>query len=109
MGNHLRLWFGNDGGGSGKLFAQVEADGFSGEGAAYFTVKELEDFAAALQVFPIPPEDSRRSISGGFRRVEDPNRLEQEHLGISVYSAQPQRGYVGVQVRIETEAHRHSR
>jgi hypothetical protein len=109
MGNYLRLWFGNDGDGSGKLFAHVEADGFSGKGAAHFTVNELEEFAAALQVFPIPPEDSRRSIAGGFRRIDDPNKLEQEHLGISVYLANPQSGYVGVQVRIETEAHRHSR
>jgi hypothetical protein len=103
MGNYLRLRFLNDGDGTGKLFARAEADGFSGEGGAYFNIETLEEFADALRVFPFPPEDSRRSIASGFSSKEEPNKLTQEHLGISVYPADAHRGYVGIQVRMATE------
>jgi hypothetical protein len=103
MGNYLRLRFGNDGDGTGRLVARAEADGFSGESGAYFNVAELEDFAGSLQLFPLPPEDNRRSISGGFGVDEEHTRPAQEHLGISVYLASAQRGYVGIQVRMATE------
>jgi hypothetical protein len=102
MGNHLRLRFLDDGDGTGKLMAWAAADGFSGESGAYFNVEELEEFAEALQVFPLPPEDHRRSIASGFGSKENHATLEQEHLGISVYLANPQRGYVGIQVRMAT-------
>jgi hypothetical protein len=102
MGNYLRLRFLDDGDGTGKLMAWAEADGFSGESGAYFSVEELEKFAEALQVFPLPPEDHRRSIAGGFGSKEG-HKLAQEHLGISVNLANPQRGYVGIQVRMATE------
>jgi hypothetical protein len=102
MGNYLRLRFRDDGDGTGKLMARAEADGFFGEGGAYFNVEELEEFAGALQAFPLPPEDHRRSIASGFGSKED-DKLVQEHLGISVYLANPQRGYVGIQVRMATE------
>ena len=100
---YLRLRFHDDADGTGKLWARAEADGFSGEGAAYFSVEELEDFAKALAVFPMPPEDPRRSITGGFGNMENPGTVDQEHLGISVYPADVKRGYIGVQVRMATE------
>jgi hypothetical protein len=103
MENYLRLRFFDDGDGTGKLVARAAADGFSGEGGAYFAVEELAEFAEALQVFPLPPEDDRRSIAGGFGSNEDHTKVAQEHLGISVYLANPQRGYVGIQVRMATE------
>jgi hypothetical protein len=99
MGNYLRLRFFDDGDGTGKLVARAEADSFSGESGAYFNVEALEEFAKALQIFPLPPEDHRRSISGGFGNDLD----AQEHLGISVYLVNPQRGHVGIQVRMATE------
>jgi hypothetical protein len=102
MGNYLRLRFLDDGDGTGKLMAWAEADGFSGKSGAYFNVEELEEFAEALQAFPLPPEDHRRSIASGFGSKED-DKLAQEHLGISVCLANPQRGYVGIQVRMATE------
>jgi hypothetical protein len=85
MGNYLRLRFLDDGDGTGKLMAWAAADGFSGESGAYFNVEELEEFAEALRMFPLPPEDHRRSIASGFGSKEDHNKLSQEHLGISVY------------------------
>jgi hypothetical protein len=102
MGNYLRLRFLDDGDGTGKLMAWAAADGFSGESGAYFNVEELEEFAEALQVFPLPPDDHRRSIASGFGGKENHVTLEREHLGISVYLANPQRGYVGIQVRMAT-------
>src|SRR5262249_38089838 len=99
MSNHLRLRFLDDRDGTGKLMVWAEADGFSGHSGAYFNIEMLEEFAEALSVFPLPPEDQRRSITGGFGIKED----QQEHLGISVYLANPQRGYVGIQVRMATE------
>jgi|SRR5436309_4504232 len=89
MGNYLRLRFMDDGDGTGKLMARAEADGFSGEGGAYFNVEELEEFAEALRVFPPPLDDHRRSIASGFCSKEDPSKLAQEHLRISVYLANP--------------------
>jgi hypothetical protein len=90
MGNYLRLRFLDDRDGTGKLMAWAAADGFSGESGAYFNVETLEKFAEALQLFPLPPEEHHA-------------KLAQEHLGISVYLANPQRGYVGIQVRMTTE------
>ena len=101
--SYLRIRFLNDGDGTGKLLARAEADGFAGQGGAYFNIEALEEFAGALQVFPFPPDDSRRSIAGGFSSKEDSEGLSQEHLGISVYPADAQRGYIGIQVRMATE------
>jgi hypothetical protein len=103
MDSYLRLRFLNDGDGTGKLLARAEADGFAGQGGAYFNIEVLEEFAGALQVFPFSPDDSRRSIASGFSSKEDPGGLSQEHLGISVYPADAQRGYIGIQVRMATE------
>jgi hypothetical protein len=103
MGNYLRLRFLDDGDGTGKLMARAEADGFSGESGAYFNVEKLKEFAEALNVFPLPPEDHRRSIASGFGSKEDHTKLAQEHLGISVYLVSAHRGYVGIQVRMATE------
>jgi hypothetical protein len=85
IANYLRVRFLNDGDGTGKLLARAEADGFSGESGAYFGVEELESFAKALQEFPLPAHDRRRSIASGFGSKQTPNELEQEHLGIFVY------------------------
>jgi len=102
MANYLRVRFLNEGDRTGKLLARAEADGFSGESGAYFGVEELESFAKALQEFPLPAHDRRRSIASGFGSKQTPNELEQEHLGISVYPVDMKRGYVGVQVRMAT-------
>jgi hypothetical protein len=103
MAKYLRLRFLDDGDGTGKLMARAEADGFSGMSGAYFNVEKLKEFAEALNVFPLPPEDHRRSIASGFGSKEDHTKLAQEHLGISVYLVSAHRGYVGIQVRMATE------
>jgi hypothetical protein len=95
---YLKLRFTDDGDGTGLLMARAESDGFAGEGEAYFNTSKIKDFAAAIAVFPLPENDARRSISSGFGAPS-----EQEHLGISVYAADRQRGYIGVQVRMATK------
>ncbi len=101
MGNHLRLQFIDDRDGTGLLRAVAEADGFSEPSEASFDVGSLEEFARAINIFPFPSEDHRRSISSGFGCTKD-GELAQEHLGISVYLADARRGYPGIPVRMAT-------
>jgi hypothetical protein len=97
----LRLRFDDDHDGTGKLIASVEFGGFAGHGGAYFSVTELEQFAEAMVVYPIPA-GQRPAIAGGFWREDGCHELEQEHLAIAVYAI-GRRGQVGVRVRIATE------
>jgi hypothetical protein len=106
--SYLRLRFDDDGDGTGKLLARAEADGFAGEGGAYFNVSKIEDFANAIGIFPLPSQDKRLSISSGFGSNEH-GQLEQEHLGIAVYPADARRGYIGIQVRMATEVWKETR
>jgi len=101
--SYLRLRFDDDGDGTGKLLARAEAGGFGGEGGAYFSISEIENFAKAISSFPLPSDDKRLSISSRFGSPKRVGELEQEHLGITVYLADAQRGYVGIQVRMATE------
>jgi hypothetical protein len=102
--SYLRVRFQDDGDGTGELRVRAEAEGFSGEGSAYFNTEELEEFANALAAFLLPTEDKRRYIAGGFWSKEQRGKLDQEHLGISVYPADALRGYIGFQVRMATQA-----
>ena len=94
--SYLRLRFANDLDGTGELFARAQAEGFAGESSAYFGVKELENFASELRVYP-PAVLTRREISSGFGAKDG---ISQEHLGIAVYPVDPKRGYIAVQVRM---------
>jgi|SRR5580698_9706891 hypothetical protein len=100
--NYLRLRFSDDGDGTGELLARAEADGFAGESGAYFNPAEIEAFAKAIGTFPLPVDDKRLSITGGFWSRERRGDLEQELLGISVYFADAPRGYIGIQIRMAT-------
>jgi hypothetical protein len=102
-GSYLQLRFLDDGDGTGKLVACAEADGFRGEGSAYFDIKELEGFANAIALFPLPGNDKRLSIASGFCKKDGSGELDQEHLAISVCPADARRGYIGIQVRMTTE------
>jgi len=99
--NYLRLRFRDDGYGIGVLFARTEADGFSGAGEAYFDITEIENFAKAVSIFPLPAGICP-AISGGVGT----NAKYGERLGITVSLWDAQRGYVAVQVRMQTETWR---
>jgi hypothetical protein len=98
--SYLRLRFQNDGDGTGKLVARAQAGTFGGEGAAFFNIEQIEEFAAAIAGYPLPP-DARLSISSGFAMDDNVGKVDQEHLGIEVYPIDT-RGHVGVQVRMAT-------
>ena len=100
--SYLRLRFSDDGDGTGELLARAEADGFAGESGAYFNFSEIEAFAKAIGTFPLPTDDKRLSVAGGFWSQERRGELEQELLGISVYFADALRGYIGIQIRMAT-------
>jgi hypothetical protein len=102
MGNYLRLRYSDDGDGTGELRTRAEVDGFSGKAKAYFGIDELVAFAESLREFPLPAQDDRRVIAGGFGNLHKPNEVAQEHLAISVYPVNTKRGYVGIQVRMAT-------
>src|SRR5882672_4424445 len=89
--SYLRLRFQDDHDGTGKLLARAEAAGFAGESGAYFNISEIEEFAAAIAVFPVPENESY-SISGGFGKPDGSGEVEQEHLGIEVYPLDSRRG-----------------
>jgi hypothetical protein len=93
---YLRLRFDNE---VGELFARAQADGFSGEGSAYFNIDEIEKFAIALGAFPLRSP----AISGGFLERDGAGNLK-EHLGISLYAIDS-RGHIRVQVRMSTTEH----
>jgi hypothetical protein len=101
----LKLRFENDGDGTGKLSATAEADGYSGQGSAYFNITAIEDFSAKIARFPLPEKDEC-SLSGGF--ASSNGTPAQEHLGIDVYPID-KFGHIGIQIRTTTPAWKDSR
>ena len=69
-------------------------------GGAWFSISELQDFAAAICMFPIL-EGNSPSIAGGFLKKDGRGELEQEHLALKVYPI-ARKGHLGVQVKIAT-------
>jgi hypothetical protein len=97
----IKLQFDDEGDGTGKLIARAEAGSFAGQGGAYFSTNDLEAFAAALTVFPLP-DQFRPSVAGGSWKKDGSGELDQELLGLTAYPIN-QRGYVGMQIRIASE------
>ncbi len=97
-GHELRLRFRSDDDGTGELTVRVCSNGFAGAGSAWFGTEQLERFAATLGADPLPVPGP--GLAGGFFNTAD-GRLDQEHVGIDVYSV-GRRGEVGVQVRLMT-------
>ena len=101
MDDYLSLRFDDDHDGTGKLTARASVDGFSGEGQAYFDVQTLKEFARSLRAYPLPEHDDQRSIASGFGDPKNLPRLDQEHIGISVYPI-GRRGHIGIHIRLAT-------
>jgi hypothetical protein len=83
----------------GELFATLSANGFAGQGKAWFSTDELRDFAKALTAYPLQA-DALPKIAGGFGA--DSDHLEQTHLAVAL---QPHnaRGEIRVAVQLATE------
>ena len=96
--SYLKLRFVNDDDDTGELLAQAAANGFAGEGEAWFSVDQIKRFAKAIAAFPLS-DDPCCSLAGGFFEKDGSGRLAQEHLYISVYPIN-HRGNIGVQVQL---------
>lgn len=103
----LLLRYDDDGDGTGKLIVQANSNGFCGEGSAWFSEGELQDFADNIAIFPIP-EGTSPKIAGGFYKKDGSGEFTQEHLALTVYPID-RRGHLGFQVRIATELWNESR
>ncbi len=99
--SRLSARFEPDTDGTGELFVQVEQDGFSGVGSAWFHVKELIGFAQQLEnTYPFAP-DARFELTGGY--WNSPERTIQAlHVGLAVYPVGTL-GDIGVHVHLESK------
>ena len=66
----------------GELRASIEGAGYSGQGAAWFNVAQLQSFCAVLAEYPIS-SDTPISLSGGYWN-DDATALVQTHIGLTI-------------------------
>jgi hypothetical protein len=103
MDNFLRLTFMDDGDGTGELHAEVTCNGFSGRSRAWFSLPQLETFAAEILRIPLPPEDP--SLQGGYWSREKRGQLEHVHLSLRLYTVSPL-GILGCAIVLRTPLQR---
>ncbi len=82
----------------GEMLASVDSAGYSGSGAAWFSIKQLRSFGVALDTFPIFA-DAPISLAGGFWKADD--TIDQTHVGISI-SPYDRVGALVVSVQLST-------
>ena len=99
--NELKLTWVPDDDGTGELFAEFKANGFSGHGSAWFDNIDLIQETKKFEGYPIL-DSNRPTIEGGFLTQEKNAKIYQEHLHISVYPIDS-RGKLGVSIRAATE------
>src|SRR5258707_15664186 len=97
----LQLRFKDDDDGTGELHVCATSGAFAGEGGAWFSCGEIDDFADAVGRFPISEIDVP-NLRGGFWKKDQSGELDQEHLAISV-SPVDNRGHLAVRVRISAK------
>jgi len=103
MRDTLHLTFDADTDGTGELFAQVRAKGFSGASSAWFGNDRLVAFARELsQAYPLQVGKSL-SLEGGFWSKSG-SVVEQLHLGLKFYPVGSV-GLVGCRVTLATSIH----
>lgn len=83
----------------GKLCASIESVGYSGQGAAWFSVDQMHAFCTALGAYPIS-SDTPPSLSGGYCSDEG-NELVQTHVGLTI-APYDVRGSLLVSVRLSS-------
>jgi len=106
--NSLVLQFDSDEDGTGELFAEVRANGFSGNGSAWFDKINLLEIIDRLDEYPIKI-GSHPIIEGGFwGNSQSESAITEEHLYISFYPIDS-RGNLGVRVRLMGERYSETR
>jgi hypothetical protein len=85
MTDALRLTLKQDADGTGELCAEVQVNGFSGVGAAWFNIAEIRDFGQRIsRTYPLLPEQTYE-LQGGYWSRGLQGSLEQVHLGIRFF------------------------
>ena len=75
----LRLTLKLDADGTGELCAEVQVNGFSGVGAAWFNIAEIRDFGHRIsRTYPLLPEQTYE-LQGGYWSREQQGSLEHVH------------------------------
>ena len=86
--------------GTAELFAQFEANGFAGNGSAWFDLLDLQTKADDFGKYPLQAAEMP-CIEGGYWKKDGSKEIEQEHLHISAYPINL-RGGLGVRIRAST-------
>jgi hypothetical protein len=98
----LRLTLKQDADGTGELCAEVQVNGFSGVGAAWFNIEAIRDFGQRISLtYPLLPEQTYE-LQGGFWRREQQGSLEQVHLGMRFFPFGAL-GQIGCRVNLATQ------
>lgn len=101
----LRLRYKPENEGHGELFAHVQVEGFSANGAAWFNRADIEAFFQRLSVHPLPQSERVQIVGGiGARPNGEP---ESPRLRLTVEPA-GYRGHLRVGVLLVEEALRPS-
>ncbi len=95
-GGTLRLRFSPDDEWSGFVSARAEANGFAGEGRAYFNNDELLAFAANLEEYPLK---GRPSVSGGHGGDPRSGKPAEIHVRLACYPVGA-RGHLAVAAQL---------
>lgn len=97
----LRLTLRPDTDGTAELFVEAASAGFAGRASAWFNVREIAEFAQALNAFPLPADDPPR-LQGGFSEAtRGKPTVVQEHVFLEIRRA-GKRGTLAVEVRLAT-------
>lgn len=98
----LRLTLKKDADGTGELSAEVQVNGFSGVGAAWFNIAEIRDFGHRIsRTYPLLPEQTYE-LQGGYWSRDQQGSLEQVHLGMRFFPFGAL-GQIGCRVKLATQ------
>ena len=101
MNDFVKFTVKRDDDGTGELFAEFSAKGFSGKGSAWFDIQSLSKSAEQFSRYPLNAY-SEPIIIGGFWSKDTSGEIDQEHLAVSAYKTD-NTGGVAVQVRVASE------
>jgi len=98
----LRLTLKQDADATGELCAEVQVNGFSGVGSAWFNIADIRDFGRRIsRTYPLLPEKTYE-LQGGYWSREQQGSLEHVHLRIRFFPFGTL-GQIGCQVKLATQ------
>jgi hypothetical protein len=97
----FRLTLSQDTDGTGELTAEVNVNGFSGTGSAWFNIGEIAVFAEALgKTYPLL-SDGIYELKGGYWKAAAPGKSELEHVNLGMrFFPVGSLGEVGLRVQL---------